>query len=166
MAVKKNWTVTHSCGHEVDHDLSERPADKRASFARWLEGRACRACWLAEKSGDEAERAEWLKNKRAEEQQAAAEWAEQYRMPPLDGPAKAVPWGERCRHLLVTGAYRVLVVEGSLDEGDWQQLEDQARTVDRASWWIDQREASPTDLPELLAAAVNDADARTSENPY
>ncbi|MET8623732.1 hypothetical protein ABZW30_08245 [Kitasatospora sp. NPDC004669] len=165
MAVKKNWSVTHSCGHELDHDLSDRPADKRAGFARWLSGRACRDCWLAERSGDEAERSAWLKNKRAKEQQAAREWAEQYRMPPLDGPEKAVPWGERCRHQLVTGAYLALVAEGDLDEDAWQPIEDQARAVDRASWWIDQREAAPQDLPELLAAAT-DTDARTSENPY
>jgi exonuclease VII large subunit len=36
MAVRTKWSVTHSCGHETTHDLSDRAADKRAGFARWL----------------------------------------------------------------------------------------------------------------------------------
>ncbi|MCT2588746.1 hypothetical protein LHJ74_02105 [Streptomyces sp. N2-109] len=31
----------HLCGHEVVHDLSDRPADRRAGLARWLAGRDC-----------------------------------------------------------------------------------------------------------------------------
>lgn len=30
MAVRTHWTVEHACSHSVDHDLSNRPADKRA----------------------------------------------------------------------------------------------------------------------------------------
>lgn len=29
MAVRTHWTVKHACSHSVDHDLSNRPADKR-----------------------------------------------------------------------------------------------------------------------------------------
>ncbi|MFD0259069.1 hypothetical protein ACFVH7_12450 [Kitasatospora indigofera] len=165
MAVKTRWAVTHSCGDEVEHDLSARPADKRAGYARWLAGRDCTDCWRAQRDGnDAADRAAWLQNKRAEEQQAAASWAEQYRMPPLSGPEKILAWGERCRHQLVAAAYQVLVAEGSLSEEQWEGVEEQARAVDRAGWWLDQREAAPGDLPELLAAAA-DAD-RSTENPY
>jgi len=164
MAVRTIWSVTHACGHEVSTDLSDKPADKRAAFARWLAGRDCTDCWRASRAEDEAGRAAWIESKRAEEQSAATAWAEQFGMPPLDGPPKAIPWGERCRHQLVSAAYTELVLEGELGEATWQEIEDQARTVDRASWWIDQREAAPGDLPELLAAA-GDA-ARTSENPY
>ncbi|MGW4692410.1 hypothetical protein OU787_25855 [Kitasatospora sp. YST-16] len=163
MAVKKIWAVEHSCGHSVDHDLSERPADKRAGFARWLAERSCKECWLAERQSDTASREAWLAERRAAEQQAATEWAAQFSMPDLDGPPKAVPWGERCRHQLVTGAYRALVEEGDLAEADWQEIEDQVRLLDKATWWIDQRDAAPGDLPELVAAAH---EARTTENPY
>jgi hypothetical protein len=41
MAVQKTWTVVHACGHEITHDLSDRPADRRAGFARWLTERDC-----------------------------------------------------------------------------------------------------------------------------
>ncbi|MEV7122870.1 hypothetical protein [Kitasatospora griseola] len=164
MPVKTVWAVEHSCGHTADHDLSARPADRRAGYARWLSGRDCTACWRAQRDGDDAGRAAWLEGKRAEEQQAATQWAAEFRMPPLTGPDKALAWGERSRHQLMTTAYRVLVAEGSLDEDAWEEIEEQARTLDRAGWWIDQRDAAPNDLPELLAAAT-DAD-RSTENPH
>lgn len=47
---------------------------------------------------------------------------------------------------------------------DWAVLEEKVRTVTRAGWWIDQREAEGTDLPELLDAA-GEAD-RGTENPF
>ncbi|MEY9961003.1 hypothetical protein [Streptacidiphilus sp. MAP5-52] len=164
MTVQIVFDVTHSCGHEVSTDLSDRPADRRAGFARWLSTRQCTDCWRRDRETDQSERAAWLVAKRAQEQADASAWAEQYAMPPLDGPAKAVPWGERVRHQLVSDAYTALVVEGDLSEEQWQSIEDQARTIDRASWWIDQREADAADLPELLEAAT-DAD-RVTENPY
>ncbi|MEU8924208.1 hypothetical protein AB0D10_25240 [Kitasatospora sp. NPDC048545] len=163
MAVKTVWTVEHACGDSVEHDLSARPADQRAGYARWLAGRSCKDCWLAERKEDPASREAWIAERRAEEQQAATDWAQKFSMPPLDGPPKAISWGERCRYQLVTGAYRVLVQEGGLAEDAWQDIEQQVRVTDRASWWIDQRDAAPADLPELLAAA---ADARTTENPF
>nr|WP_030458915.1 hypothetical protein [Kitasatospora sp. NRRL B-11411] len=163
MAVKKNWTVEHDCGHAVDHDLSSRPADKRAGYARWLATRSCRDCWLAERKEDTAEREAWIAARRAEEQEAATTWAAQFGMPPLEGPERAIAWGERCRHQLVTTAYQALVVEGTITEEAWLAVEEQLRTLDKASWWIDQRESEPADLPELAAAATS-AD-RVTENP-
>lgn len=41
MAIRTHWTVEHACSHQVVHDLSGRPADQRAGFARWLAGRDC-----------------------------------------------------------------------------------------------------------------------------
>ncbi|MFJ4676869.1 hypothetical protein [Kitasatospora sp. NPDC088783] len=164
MPVKTVWTVEHCCGHSADHDLSTRPADRRAGYARWLAGRDCTDCWRAQRENDDAGRAAWLETRRAEEQQAAAEWATKFRMPPLSGPERALAWGERSRHQLMTAAHRVLVAEGTLGESDWEEIEEQARAVDRAGWWIDQRDADPGDLPELLGAAT-DAD-RSTENPH
>lgn len=54
-----------------------------------------------------------------------------------------------------TAAHTVLVTEGAWDDADWAQLEDKARTVTRAGWWIDQRDTDSADLPELLDAATN-----------
>lgn len=164
MAVRTEWKIAHSCGHEITRDLSDRPADKRAGFARWLGGRDCTDCWKAARDSDTVAREEWLAAKRAEEQQAALAWTQQFDMPPLEGPERALAWGERSRYQLVTTAYTALVAEGAWDEADWSALEERIRTVTRAGWWIDQRDAEGTDLPELLDAAT--AEDRGTENPF
>ncbi|MDX2515944.1 MULTISPECIES: hypothetical protein [Streptomyces] len=164
MTVRTTWPVQHSCGHEITHDLSGRPADQRAGFARWLASKDCIACWQAARDADTAGKEEWLAARRAEEQQAAADWAEQFEMPPLEGAERALGWGERSRHQLATRAYTALVTEGTWDEADWTVLEEKIRAVTRAGWWIDQRAAEGADLPELLDAATEND--RGTENPY
>ncbi|MFD3997409.1 hypothetical protein [Streptomyces sp. NPDC058583] len=164
MPVKTIWTVIHNCEHEATHDLSDRAADRRAGFARWLAGRACSDCWKASRDADTAGKEQWLAARRAEEQAAAKEWAERFDMTPLEGPERALDWGERSRFQLVTAAYTALVTEGTWSEVDWAVLEEKIRTVTRAGWWIDQREAEGTDLPELLDAATSE-DIGT-ENPH
>ncbi|MFD7517440.1 hypothetical protein ACFV85_21860 [Streptomyces niveus] len=162
--VPTEWTAEHSCGHSVVHDLSARPADRRAGFARWLAIRDCTDCWKQARDTDSESTEQWLAAKRAQEQQTAAEWATQFDMPPLEGPKRALDWGERSRHQLMTAAHTALVVEGGWAEEDWAVLEEKARTVTRAGWWIDQRESEGADLPELLNAA-GETD-RGTENPY
>ncbi|MET9104992.1 hypothetical protein [Streptomyces zhihengii] len=164
MAVRTAWKIIHSCGHEVTHDLSNRPADRRAGFARWLATKDCTDCWKASRDADTESKEEWLAAKRAVEQEAARAWAKRFDMPPLEGPEKALDWGERSRHQLMTGAHTTLVVAGTWDESDWAELEEKARAVTRAGWWIDQRDAEGSDLLELLEAAGED-DLGT-ENPF
>ncbi|MFG3255286.1 hypothetical protein [Streptomyces sp. NPDC048172] len=164
MPVKKIWSIDHACGHTLEADLSERPAGRRAGYARWLASRDCSECWQASKRQDSASLAEWLVGKRAEEAAEAESWADRYRMPPLEGSERAVDWAARCRHQLVTAAYTVLVAEGEMDEDAWQGIEEAVRPLTRAGWWIDNREADPADLPELLEAA-GEAD-RPTENPH
>ncbi|GAA2678118.1 hypothetical protein GCM10010400_46570 [Streptomyces aculeolatus] len=60
MAIRTHWTVEHSCTHETVHDLSDRPADRRAGFARWLAERDCPDCWKAARDADSGSRQEWL----------------------------------------------------------------------------------------------------------
>lgn len=84
-------------------------------------------------------------------------------MPPLEGTERAVAWAIRCRHQLLTAAYTTLVIEDGTTETKWEAIEDKARTVTRAGWWIDQRDSEPGDLAELLDAAT-DTD-RPTENP-
>ncbi|MCK7626184.1 hypothetical protein MUU72_24275 [Streptomyces sp. RS10V-4] len=156
MTVKTHWTIDHACGHTTEIDLSGRPADRRAGYARWLAERDCTPCWQATRTTDDESTAEWLARKRAAEQTAAEEWAEQYRMPTLDGTERTVPWGTRCRHQLVTAAHTALVLEGTTGETEWTAVEDAARSLTLAAWWIDNRDAAPADLPALLAAATDD----------
>ncbi|MFH9862181.1 hypothetical protein [Streptomyces sp. NPDC017202] len=164
MAVRTAWKIIHSCGHEVTHDLSNRPADRRAGFARWLATKDCTDCWKASRDADTESKEEWLAARRAAEQEAARAWAKRFDMPPLEGPERALDWGERSRHQLMKGAHTALVVEGTWDEADWAELEEKARAVTRAGWWIDQRDAEGSDLLELLEAAGDD-DLGT-ENPF
>ena len=164
MAVPTVWTITHSCGHTTDRDLSDRPADCRAGFADWLTRSPCTDCWRASRATDTAAKEAWLAGQRATEQAEADDWASRHRMPPLEGTERAVPWAVRCRHQLLAAAYTALVVEGELTEKEWELLEDEARLITRAGWWLDQRNADPADLPELLQAATTDD--RTTENPF
>ncbi|MFF4871481.1 hypothetical protein [Streptomyces sp. NPDC000961] len=164
MAVRTNWNVDHHCGHQVIHDLSDRPADRRAGFVRWLADTDCTDCWKAARDADATSQEQWLATKRAEEQQAATEWARRFDMPPLEGGERALAWGERSRHQLMTAAHTALVVEGTWNEAAWTELEEKARTITRAGWWIDQRDAEGADLLELLQAAADDD--RGTENPF
>ncbi|MGP3775457.1 hypothetical protein ACTWJ8_32020 [Streptomyces sp. SDT5-1] len=164
MAIKTLWTIDHACGHTSEADLSGRPADRRAAYARWLAGRDCTDCWRATRDEDADTKAEWLANQRVIEQSAAQAWSEQYRMPPLEGSEKAVSWAARCRHQLVSAAYTALVIEGTTSTAEWEAIEDLVQPVVRAGWWIDQRGADPADLPELLEAAATSE--RPTENPY
>ncbi|MGW1279305.1 hypothetical protein ACWD4V_20480 [Streptomyces tsukubensis] len=164
MAVKTVWSVEHACGHTADANLSARPADRRAGYARWLAGRDCTVCWEATRTQDVEATAAWLAGQRAAEAEAAQRWEVEFRMPPLEGGERAVAWGARCRHQLVTAAYAALVTEGETSEAEWAELEDAVRPVTRAGWWIDQRQADPADLPELLAAATGTD--RPTENPH
>ncbi|MGW7540001.1 hypothetical protein ACWGKQ_02610 [Streptomyces sp. NPDC054770] len=164
MAVKKIWTINHACGDTAQADLSDRPADRRASYARWLAERDCTDCWRATQSEDTGFKADWLAKKRAAEQAEAEEWSTLYRMPPLEGTDRAIAWGTRCRHQLMATAYTALVLEGTTSEAEWVAIEDTVRPLTRAGWWLDQRDADPGDLPELLAAATEGD--RPTENSH
>jgi hypothetical protein len=164
MTVKRIWPITHACGHLAERDLSDRAADERARFARWLAERPCTDCWRAAHQADAVSTKEWLEAKRAEEQADSEAWSQQYRMPPLEGTERAVAWAVRCRHQILAAAYTALIVEGETTEAEWAAIEDVARTVTGAGWWLDQRLSESGDLTELLDAAT-DAD-RPVENPH
>lgn len=85
-------------------------------------------------------------------------------MPPLEGTERAIAWGVRCRHQILSAAYTALVVEGDTSETGWEEIEEAAKSITRAGWWIDQRSSQSGDLAELLQAAT-DSD-RPTENPF
>lgn len=169
MAVKTIWPITHACGHTEDRDLSGKRADERAGYANWLASKDCTNCWRASQ-GDTSERLstdEWIAQQRAAERAEIDAWETRCAMPPLDGSEKAVDWGRRARHTLLTTTYEALVHSGALTEDAWlTSIEAPARTVLRASWWIDQREADPSDVEELLTSATSATSTSSTENPY
>ena len=165
MAVRITWDVEHACGHGQAHDLSSKRVSDRAGFARWLAGRDCTDCWTRERdTATGRDRDAWLAERRAEELSAVDTWEAKAGMPPLEGSDKAVEWARKVRHQLLAAAFDNM---GCPDDADFtEQIEAPARMVVSASWWIDQRDADPSDLAELLADAAVDGATHVNENPY
>jgi hypothetical protein len=144
MAIKTEWPVEHVCGHEEDHDLSEKRPSERAGYARWLTTKDCSGCWHATKDAESGTNNEtWLAERRAEEADAIRTWE------------------------LLSSAHDFHVANDTMSDEEYAaRFEAPARTVTSASWWIDQRDTEPADLEELLTDVASDATARTQENPY
>jgi hypothetical protein len=169
VAVKTTWPVEHSCGHDEDHDLSERRPSERAGYARWLAGRECSQCWSAKRDRQNAkDRDKFVAERRAEESAAAEAWEQAAGMPALDGRSeKAAEWGRRVRHQLMVAAHEHAAGIGVSDDDFAEQVETPARKITAASWWIDQREAAGEDVAELVQDGATDLAAETRhENPY
>ncbi|MFF3850565.1 hypothetical protein [Streptomyces sp. NPDC002328] len=64
----------------------------------------------------------------------------------------------------MTDAHTALVIEGTWNDADWAELEEKARAVSEAGWWIDQREADGADLIDLLDSATERG--LGTENPF
>ena len=164
MPVKTTWNVEHACGHCAEHDLSAKRASERAGYARWLGTKDCTECWRASRDAQAGrERAGALAGRRAHELSETETWEASAAMPVLDGSDKAVEWGRRVRYQLLAAAYETL---GLPDEQFAARIETPARHVTSASWWIDQRDAEPADVEELVDDAASTDVARANENPY
>lgn len=166
VAVKTVWHVRFECGHSEDRDLSDRKADARAGFARWLATSKCTACWRAEKTGDSRSKAEWLADQRAKELVDIEAWEQRTSAAILTGSDKAVEWGRRCRFQVMRTAYEALVEAGDMAEAQFDALiETPAGRLDSASWWIDNRDTAPEDVAEIVSAAQSTA-AVSNVNPF
>ncbi|NQX25665.1 hypothetical protein [Curtobacterium sp. VKM Ac-2852] len=163
MAVKTIWPVQYTCGHTENRDLSDKPAGKRASSAKWFgEHLMCSRCFKKQNGSDESDAERDARH--AKEAEQIREDAERDGLPiDLVGTEKQVPWALRIRAELIRGAYEALVQEGELSDADFEdQVLVPARPIDRARWWIDNKDADAADLPELLAdPGTMDAGAST-----
>ena len=152
MAVKTIWPVQYTCGHTENRDLSDKPAGKRASSAKWFgEHLVCSRCFKKQNGSDESDAERDARH--AKEAEQIREDAERDELPiDLVGTEKQVPWALRVRGELIRGAYAALVETEQLSEAEFQvQVLEAAAPLDRARWWIDNREQDAADLPELLA---------------
>ncbi|TDW64664.1 hypothetical protein EDF51_11328 [Curtobacterium sp. PhB25] len=136
--IPTEWDITHTCGHTVRKNLSDKPAGQRAGTARWFaKNRQCPACEATQRAAEDAEL-------RAE--------AERDGMPELVGNDGAVRWAVRIRQEFLRASFRELVETNLVDAAVFQSdVLETARRVTAARWWIDNREIAAVDLPELLA---------------
>lgn len=163
MAIKKVYEIDFPCGHTEDRDLSDKPAGKRAGLAAWLaENGSCSACFRSKPRPDSPE---WIAAKAAEDEARQAR-ADAFGLPPLIGSEKQIPYGFKVRDLLIGAVYEH-VEAGSISEDEFAATIIQpALVVDKASWWIDKKDAEADDLAELLAdSGIGDAGAST-DNPF
>ena len=165
MAIPTIWPITYSCGHIENRDLSDKPAGKRAGTAKWFAAKfTCSRCFKNSNSSSESDADRVARYaKEADERRAEAE---RDGLPvDLVGSDKQVDWALRVRQQLLHGAYEALVEQGDLDDAAYEAtVLEPARPIDRARWWIDNRDHSPADLPELLADPGTLEDGATTEN--
>jgi len=165
MAIPTIWPITYTCGHVENRDLSDKPAGKRSGSAKWYGAKfTCSRCFKkANGSGETDAERDARHAKEADERRAEAE---RDGLPvDLVGSEKQVDWALRVRQQLLRGAYTALVEEGDLDDADYEAtVLEPARPIDRARWWIDNRDIDPVDLPELLADPGALEDGATTEN--
>lgn len=152
MPVKTIWPVEYTCGHIENRDLSDKPAGKRAASAKWFgEHLVCGRCFKKQNGSGESDADRDARH--AEEAKQIREDADRDGLPlDLIGTEKQVPWALRIRAELIRSAYEALVECGELTDADFEeQVLVPARPLDRARWWIDNKDADAADLPELLA---------------
>ena len=158
MAVKTVWPIHHQCGHDQDHDLSEKRASERAGFARWLASRDCAECWRMSREAKETRASQAQFTERSGHRaHRITLWERRSRMPRLEGSDKAIEWARRVRFDLLTAAYACVDTEN----GFVVSVEEPAKSITSASWWIDQRDADPESLSELVLDAAGDCVTNT-----
>ncbi|MFF2277933.1 hypothetical protein [Agromyces sp. NPDC058126] len=164
MAVKTEHEITYKCGHDGVRDLSDKPAGKRAGFAEWLAKQPCFECHRKATKGKVS--AELQKEREENAEHVRAE-SERLDLAVLRGSDKQIDWAMRARHELLEAAYKQLVEPGTLTEDEYaEQVTAKARLIDRAGWWIENRDIAGADLPEILADPGVLVEAASTENPF
>lgn len=164
MTSNKVFEIEFTCGHFEDRDLSDKPASERRGYAAWLEKQKCTACWQRTSKRKVSKE---VQAERAAALESALEDQERSSLPLLQGSEKQVSWAVELRHGLLRSAYAELVESGQKTEGEFDaEVLELVRRIDRAKWWIDNRECGTAELLELLADPGEAASGTLNENPY
>lgn len=161
MAIPTKYKIKFKCSHLEIKDLSTTPAGKRASKARWMgENFDCTKCF---KANDKKE----LAKLNAQTLADAEVFEEEHDLPELEGSEKQIPWATRVRFELLESGLE----EAAADESTIDELLAAARTITRAGWWIDYKDADADEVFEVVTTgavkAREDQDALVeNENPY
>ena len=171
MAIATEFELTFGCGHVGTIDLSGLPADRRGGRIAYLQEKGlCGDCFVATREQRrERERRSWVTARRKEADAEAAAWARAGGYAPLSGSAKQVAFAARVRDDLMRQLYE-WAVQDEHDPHGYARIEEIAKGVDQARWWLDQQplvtdSGTISDLVELLDAAAATHDGQLCENP-
>lgn len=152
-------SVTHTCGHVREANISGKRPFEVDGFVKWLKSKPCRDCDPKEKS----KRDTWVAARRKEELQQAREAEKRFGFDSLTGPPKLIEWATKIRVQMVGAAWDAL----GLDEDKFAVVVGTpAGKVDAAGWWVDHREQDASQLPQLLAKALGEPLEGGLENPF
>jgi hypothetical protein len=134
-------SITHSCGHEVEHTLFG-PYEGRRRRIEELTGTPCPAC-------EQAKRTEATAAANAEAAKAASEAG----LPVLQGSEKQVAWAETIRMKAIAEAEAAIARTATTPERQEQvaPLLAKLKAQDQARWWIDSRSKSGIELLKGMA---------------
>lgn len=169
MSIATEFELTFGCGHVGTIDLSALPADRRGGRITYLQDKGlCGDCFEATREKRrELEQRSWVTARRKEDDAQAEQWARSGQYAPLTGSVKQIPFAARVRHDLMHQLYEWAIQDGN-DPAGYARVEQAARGIDAARWWLDQRALVTDqigDLVELLDAAANTHDGQFCENP-
>lgn len=165
MAIATSLSIKYKCGHTQSTDLSKVPAGRRKSHAYGLgKNRVCGRCFAAENAeGREA----FLAERNAQTLAEAESFENDHDIPPLTGSEKQLSWATRTRYELLSTALEELTGDEAMSAEDFEtRILGPARKVLRASWWIDNKDAEPGDIEELVTTAVDEDELIETENPF
>jgi len=141
------YTVQHSCGHEVKHRY-DGPEAERQRRQKWLRSKPCQVCWQSNQAGE------------------AAAQGKDLNLPELEGVDEDIRWAEVVRAKAITHNRdfysRVTRKPDNTDENKLhqaivraadsalQELEEQSQAL----WWIENRFEVIDHLRRATIAAV------------
>lgn len=167
MAIATSLSIKYKCGHSQSTDLSKVPAGRRKSHAFGLgKNRVCGRCF-ADGNAEGCEK--FLAERNAQTLAEAESFENDHDIPPLTGSEKQLSWGHRSRYEILSKALEELTAgeDASMSEDDFEtRILVPARSVLRASWWIDNQDSKAEDIEELVSTAVDEDDVVETENPF
>ncbi|SOD72928.1 hypothetical protein SAMN05892883_2242 [Jatrophihabitans sp. GAS493] len=167
MAIPTEFELTFGCGHVGTIDLSTLAPDHRGGRLEYLKDKGlCADCFeTTREKRRELDRTKWVTAKRKEETAEAAAWARDEGYPQLAGSARQIDYATRVRFELMRDLYQWAVEDGNAP-ADYERVEETARGVDEARWWLDQKSliTAAADLVELLDAAAASHAGQVCEN--
>ncbi|WP_024821102.1 hypothetical protein [Arthrobacter sp. 31Y] len=165
MAIATSLSIKYKCGHTQSTDLSKVPAGRRKAHAYGLgKNRVCGRCFAA---GNAEGREAFLAERNAQTLAEAESFETDHDLPPLEGSEKQISWATRTRYEMLSTALEELTGNGAMSEEDFvTRIVEPARKILKPSWWIDNKDAEPADIEELVTTAVDEDELVETENPY